>query len=116
MRQERTKQKEKARQQSNEAKSDESNEKGTSPSVAFTDPKNKIWVILSASMAITVLAAQIFQGVAVLNSMASIYSAMLWTGIFGAALARYMLKSGWFGFALGSAAGAALTILIGIFA
>ena len=40
----------------------------------------------------------------------SVYSIMLWTGMFGATLARYTGKNGWMGFLVGSAFGMVIHI------
>jgi hypothetical protein len=81
---------------------------------SFANKKNVLWVILSAGMALTVMGSQFMPGIVALDSMTSVYSAMLWVGIFGAALARYLNKNGWIGFATGSVLGVALNILAGI--
>ena len=81
---------------------------------SFANKKNVLWGILSAGMALTVMGSQFMPGIVALDSMTSVYSAMLWVGIFGAALARYLNKNGWIGFATGSVLGVALNILASI--
>ncbi|WP_240615511.1 hypothetical protein [Alteromonas facilis] len=81
---------------------------------SFANTKNILWVILAAGMAITVIGSQFMPGIVAHGSMTSVYSAMLWVGIFGAALARYLNKSGWMGFAVGSGCGVLLNILASI--
>ena len=81
---------------------------------SFANKKNILWVILSGGMALTVMGSQFMPGIVALGSMTSVYSAMLWVGIFGAALARYLNKNGWIGFAVGSVLGVSLNILASI--
>nr|WP_241664456.1 hypothetical protein [Ningiella ruwaisensis] len=78
---------------------------------AFTNPKNINWVLLSGAMAILVLSL-LFMPQELGAGITSVYSIMLWTGLFGATLARYIGKNGWLGFFTGSVFG----MLIHIFA
>lgn len=84
------------------------------PSDAFNNRKNFLWVVLAAGMAITVVGSQFLPGVGMHDSLTSVYSSMLWCGIFGAALARYISKNGWIGFAIGSVLGVTLNILASV--
>ena len=67
--------------------------------------KNIIWVYLSGAMALTIIVMLFLPNSGMGNGLMTVYGSMLWCGIFGASLARYLDKSGWFGFALGSAVG-----------
>lgn len=84
------------------------------PSDQFKNRKNILWVILAAGMAVTVVGSQFLPGMGMHGSMTSIYSSMLWCGIFGAALSRYINKNGWIGFAIGSVLGVTLNILASV--
>jgi hypothetical protein len=73
----------------------------------FKNKKNIVWVIMSASMCIFILfvlfsGASMGENVGVIDS---VYSVMLWCGIFGGILARYIDKNGWLGFGIGSVFG-----------
>jgi len=72
---------------------------------AFADSKNIMWVILSGGMALTFVVMLFLPNSGMGSGMVSTYSAMLWCGIFGAATLRYLSKSGWTGFAIGSVFG-----------
>ena len=67
--------------------------------------KNVIWVILSGAMALTIIVMMFLPDSGMGTGLMAIYGSMLWCGIFGASLARYLGKNGWFGFGFGSAAG-----------
>lgn len=114
MRQQRTKQK--AHKAAKEAAADQPHDT-TAPepksgiAASFADPKNILWVILSAGMAITVVGSQFLTADTASGGLTSSYSAMLWVGIFGAALARYIGKNGWIGFAIGSVLGIVLNMI-----
>lgn len=88
--------------------------KQTEPSDAFNNRKNFLWVVLAAGMAITVVGSQFLPGVGMHDSLTSVYSSMLWCGILGAAVARYISKNGWIGFAIGSVLGVTLNILASV--
>lgn len=77
----------------------------------LTNPKNLYWVILSGAMALLVLYLRLLPQSAGYG-IDSEYSVMLWVGIFVATLFRYIGKSGWMGFAVGSVTGLILFILI----
>ncbi|MDC8829220.1 hypothetical protein [Alteromonas gilva] len=83
----------------------------TNQSDASTPKKNILWVILSGAMAMTFIVMLFLPDSGMGTGMLNIYSAMLWCGIFGASLFRYLGRSGWFGFAAGSAAGMLIQIL-----
>ena len=67
--------------------------------------KHVIWVILSGAMALTIIVMMFLPDSGMGTGLMAIYGSMLWCGIFGASLARYLGKNGWFGFGFGSAAG-----------
>ena len=67
--------------------------------------KNVSWVILSGAMALTIIVMMFLPDSGMGTGLMAIYGSMLWCGIFGASLARYLGKNGWFGFGFGSAAG-----------
>jgi len=73
--------------------------------------KKGIWVALSGAMAMMFIVLMFLPDSGTGSGTLSVYSAMLWCGIFGASLARYRNKSGWVGFAAGSVAGLVLQIL-----
>lgn len=73
--------------------------------------KSVLWVYLSGAMALIIVVMSFLPQSGLGGSVASVYSVMLWVGIFGAAVARYRERSGWFGFAVGSAAGMFLFVL-----
>lgn len=81
------------------------------PQDAFKDKKNIMWVLLSGAMALTIVILLFLPISGTGGSLFSVYSAMLWCGIFGATLARYIGKSGWFGFAIGSVSGMVIQII-----
>ncbi|WP_395338774.1 hypothetical protein PN836_012610 [Ningiella sp. W23] len=76
---------------------------------AFTNPKNVNWVILSGAMA-TLIIVLLFVPQQLGAGITSVYSVMLWTGLFGATLFRYIGRSGWYGFFTGSIVGMFLHI------
>jgi VIT1/CCC1 family predicted Fe2+/Mn2+ transporter len=76
---------------------------------AFTNPKNINWVLLSGAMAVTVLVLM-FLPQQLGSGLTSVYSIMLWTGLFGATLSRYLGKNGWMGFLTGSIVGMVIHI------
>ncbi len=81
------------------------------PQDAFKDKKNIMWVLLSGAMALTIVVLLFLPNSGTGSGMFSVYSAMLWCGIFGATSARYIGKSGWFGFAIGSVGGMLIQML-----
>ena len=70
-----------------------------------SNKKNVLWVYLSGAMALTIIVMMFMPNSGMGNGLMAIYGSMLWCGIFGASLARYLDKNGWFGFGIGSAAG-----------
>jgi VIT1/CCC1 family predicted Fe2+/Mn2+ transporter len=80
------------------------------PQDSFKDRKNIWWVVLSGAMALTFLVLLFLPDSGTGSATASVYAAMLWCGLFGAAIARYIGKSGWIGFAVGSGIGMLLQI------
>lgn len=78
---------------------------------SFSNRKNVIWVYLSGAMALTFVVMLFLPETGTGGATLSLYSAMLWCGIFGAALFRYLLKNTWAGFAIGSAAGMFIQII-----
>jgi hypothetical protein len=77
----------------------------------FTDGKNIYWVIITGAMAIMVLLLMLFpQNLG--GGITSVFSLMLWWGMFGLFLFRYIDKKGVVGFIAGSVLG----MLIHIFA
>lgn len=78
---------------------------------AFANKKNIMWVLLSGAMALTFVVMLFLPDTGAGSGTLSVYAAMLWCGLFGAALARYTGKNGWFGFAVGSAGGLVIQIL-----
>ena len=77
----------------------------------FNDGKNIYWVIITAAMAVTVLLLMLFpQNLG--GGITSVYSLMVWWGLFGLFLFRYLDKKGVIGFIGGSILG----MLIHIFA
>jgi hypothetical protein len=76
----------------------------------FKNKKNIVWVIMSASMCLFVLFV-LFTGLGG-GIIGSVYSVMLWCGIFGGVLARFIDKHGWIGFCIGSVVGMACFILV----
>ncbi|MBU2978399.1 hypothetical protein [Alteromonas sp. C1M14] len=77
---------------------------------SFTDKKNIMWVLLSGAMAILFVILLFVPGGSQNDSLFSVYSAMIWCGLFGGALFRYLDKNGWVGFAIGSVAGMCIQI------
>lgn len=71
----------------------------------FSNRKNILWVILSGAMALTFVVMLFLPQSGAGEGMVATYSSMLWCGIFGAALLRYLSYSGWIGFAVGSVMG-----------
>lgn len=76
---------------------------------AFTNPKNINWVILSGAMAVMVVVLMLMPQ-QLGAGITSVYSIMLWTGLFGATMFRYLGKGGWIGFFTGSVLGMLLHI------
>lgn len=77
----------------------------------FSNNKNIMWVLLSGAMALTFIVMMFLPNSGTGEGMIAVYSAMLWCGIFGAALFRYMTKNGWVGFAIGSVVGLILQMV-----
>lgn len=73
--------------------------------------KNVLWVYLSGAMALTIVSLLFLPGSGMGSEIISIYSVMLWCGIFGACFARYRDNSGWMGFAIGSGVGVVLQLV-----
>ena len=63
--------------------------------------KNIIFVFLSGAMALTIIVMMFLPDSGMGTGLMAIYGSMLWCGIFGASLARYLGKNGWTGFAAG---------------
>ncbi len=82
----------------------------TNSNLAF-NRKNILWVYLSGAMALTIIVMLFLPSSGMGGAIASVYSVMLWCGIFGTALSRYLDRNGWLGFAIGSGVGLALQIL-----
>ena len=83
-------------------------EQKAKPLAEFANKKNIMWVILSGSIMVLVLALLILGGGDAIIS--SVYSVMLWCGLFGGSLARYTDKNGYVGFGVGSALGVVIHI------
>ncbi|MBD3585770.1 hypothetical protein HHX48_08495 [Salinimonas sp. HHU 13199] len=81
-----------------------------SASESFSNRKNIIWVYLSGAMALTFIVLLFLPDSGTGGATLSLYSTMLWCGLFGAALFRYLLKNTWAGFAAGSAIGMMIQI------
>jgi len=81
----------------------------TDPSLA--NRKSIVWVYLSGAMAVTFIVMLFLPDSGTGSTTLSLYTAMLWCGLFGTALWRYFNKSGWVGFAIGSALGLAIQIV-----
>ena len=79
----------------------------TTPSESFSDKRNIMWVLLSGAMAVLFVVMLFLPG----GSVLSVYSAMLWCGIFTATLFRYLNRNGWIGFAIGSVVGMVIQFL-----
>ena len=77
----------------------------------FSNRKNSIWVTLSGAMALTFVSMLFLPNSGAGEGMVATYSSMLWCGIFGASLARYLSHSGWIGFAIGSGVGFTLQLV-----
>jgi len=84
-------------------------DKQYNPLDEFKNKKNIVWVLMSASMCIFILFV-LFSGEDV-GVIDSVYSVMLWCGIFGGIIARYIDKNGWLGFGIGSVFGMLCFIL-----
>lgn len=84
-------------------------DKQYNPLDEFKNKKNIVWVLMSASMCIFILFV-LFSGADV-GVIDSVYSVMLWCGIFGGIVARYIDKNGWLGFGIGSVFGMLCFIL-----
>lgn len=72
---------------------------------AVPEQKKVIWVYLSGAMALTIVVMLFLPDTGTGSPLVSMYSTMLWCGIFGGSVARYIGRNGWMGFALGSASG-----------
>ena len=83
----------------------------TTPSESFSDKRNIMWVLLSGAMAILFVVMLFLPGGSDSGSVLSVYSAMLWCGIFTATLFRYLNRNGWIGFAIGSVVGMVIQFL-----
>ena len=83
----------------------------TTPQDSFSNRKNPVWVLLSGAMAVMFVVLLFLPDSGTGGATLSLYSAMLWCGLFGAALARYMGSNGWIGFAVGSVAGMLIQIV-----
>ncbi|MGQ8366455.1 hypothetical protein [Glaciecola sp. 1036] len=70
----------------------------------FHNKKNIMWVVLSGSMAV-VITTLLFLPQQLGAGITSVYSLMLWYGLFGLTLFRYMDKKGAIGFLSGSVIG-----------
>lgn len=91
----------------------ETNEPATSTD-AFKNERNIMWVILSAAMAMLVSTLLLFpQNLGA--GITSVYSVMLWWGLFAMFLFRYIGKKGVIGFISGSVFGMVLKILSPLF-
>ncbi|GGW91415.1 hypothetical protein [Alteromonas halophila] len=77
---------------------------------AFANRKNIMWVLLSGAMATTFIVLLFLPDTGVGTGTIGVYAAMLWCGLFGAALARYTGRNGWLGFAIGSVVGLLIQI------
>ena len=86
----------------------------TTPQDSFSNRKHPVWVILSGAMALMFVVLMFLPDSGTGGATLSLYSAMLWCGLFGAALARYMGNNGWIGFAAGSVAGMLIQIASGL--
>ena len=84
-------------------------DKQYNPLDEFKNKKNIVWLLMSASMCIFILFV-LFSGAEV-GVIGSVYSVMLWCGIFGGIVARYVDKNGWLGFGIGSVFGMLCFIL-----
>lgn len=78
---------------------------------AFSDRKNIMWVVLSGAMALTFIVMMFLPNSGIGEGMIAVYAAMLWCGIFGASLFRYIGRNGWTGFAIGSVIGFILQVV-----
>ena len=81
----------------------------------FTDRKNIYWVIITGAMAIMVLVLMLFpQNLG--GGITSVFSLMLWWGLFGLFLFRYIDKKGIVGFIGGSIIGMVIHIFAPVLA
>ncbi|QJR80900.1 hypothetical protein CA267_008970 [Alteromonas pelagimontana] len=87
----------------------------SNPQDSFANKKNILWVILSGAMALTFVVLLFLPYSGTGGDTLSVYSAMLWCGLFGAALFRYLDKNGWIGFAAGSVVGMVLQVISALF-
>lgn len=79
------------------------------PAAAFTDNQNIVWVIITGTMAFFVVVLMFFpQNLGV--GITSVFSLMLWWGLFGLFLFKYINKKGVIGFISGSVVGLLLHI------
>jgi hypothetical protein len=85
------------------------------PMEGFKDKQNIMWPLLSGAMAITITFLVFFpQNLG--GGITSVYSVMVWWGVFGMFLFRYLNKAGSIGFIGGSAIGMLLHIFAPVFA
>lgn len=77
----------------------------------FANKKNIMWVLLSGAMAVTFVVLMFLPDSGTGTGTIAVYASMLWCGLFGAALARYVNRNGWVGFAGGSVAGLVIQML-----
>lgn len=83
----------------------------SSPQHSFANKKNIMWVLLSGAMAMLFVVLLFIPGASQNGSLFSVYSAMIWCGLFACTLFRYLDKNGWIGFAVGSVVGMCIQIL-----
>jgi len=80
------------------------------PVSAFKDKKNIVWVVLAGAMAITI-SSLLFLPQTLGAGITSVYSLMLWWGLFGMFLFGYIDKKRSYGFIAGSVFGMLFHIL-----
>ncbi|NDV90828.1 hypothetical protein GTH32_06390 [Alteromonas sp. 345S023] len=85
------------------------------PVTPTINPNQIIWVLLSGAMALTFIVMLFLPQSGAGEGMVATYSSMLWCGIFGATLMRYLARSGWVGFAMGSALGFFIHLISQVF-
>lgn len=84
--------------------SDADNTAAQKPESAFKDKKNIVWVVLAGAMAITI-SSLLFLPQTLGAGITSVYSIMLWWGLFGMFLFGYIDKKRSYGFIGGSVFG-----------
>lgn len=85
------------------------------PSEAFQSKQNIMWPILSGALATTITFLVFFpQNLG--GGITSVYSLMVWWGLFGLFLFRYIGKQSTYGFIAGSATGMLLHIFAPVLA